>query len=130
MSYLDAAQKVANVYSFPMLARPYHLKRKDDIPGLLKRGKLVMNQLLVARFRRNEVEKHHRFSVLVSNNIAPHAVDRNRVRRRIYALLRQHYDRFPLFPVFDVVILPKKSVLIASFQDIEAALLSLIPFLR
>jgi len=113
-----------------MLARPYHLKRKDDIPGLLKRGKLGMNRLLVARFRRNEVEKHHRFSVLVSTNIATQAVDRNRVRRRIYSLLRKHYDRVPSLPIFDVVILPKKSILTASFKDIEAALLSLIPSLR
>ena len=113
-----------------MLARPYHLKRKDDIPGLLKRGKLGMNRLLVVRFRRNEVEKHHRFSVLVSNNIAAHAVDRNRIRRRIYALLRRHYDRLPPLPILDVLILPKKSIITASFKDIEAALLSLIPFLR
>lgn len=58
-----------------------------------------------------------RAAVVVSKKIAPHAVTRNRIRRRVYAALR------PLLPKnASVIIFPNKKALDASVAELRAAL--------
>lgn len=56
------------------------------------------------------------FAVTVSKKIAPKAVVRNKIRRRIYSALREARD---FLPRARIVIVPKKSILEISFEDLK-----------
>lgn len=82
-----------------------------------------MGKLLVLRFRENEHEDH-RFSVIISHRISTKAVPRNRVKRQIHEVIRLNADKFPKKPHFDILVLPKKNILGATYEDIEADILA------
>lgn len=84
-----------------------------------------MGKLMVLRFRKSEKEEN-RFSVIITEKIAKKAVARNRLKRQIYEVIRLNQDKFPTSTQFDILILPKKAIIGATFQDIEADLLPLL----
>lgn len=108
-----------------MIARRYRLTKKDDIPALLKEGRMVMGKYLVLRSRPNHGE-NHRFGIIVSQKISAKAVERNRIRRRIYEITRHHYEDFPKNETFDMLLLPKTAIMSATYADMERDLLQLI----
>lgn len=112
-----------------MIARRHRLTKQDRIPALLRQGRMLMGKLIVVRFRENN-RPSARFAVIVSTKIAPRAVDRNRLRRQLYELLRLHGEKFANKPHFDILILPKTSIMNATYSEIETSLLSLIPLIR
>jgi ribonuclease P protein component len=112
-----------------MLTRRHRLTKSDNVSGILKSGGMASSKFLVARFRKSEL-KHNRFSVIVSNKIDSKAVNRNRVRRQIYELLRLNLDKFSADQHFDILILPKKAIIGATYEEIEKQLLKILPHIQ
>ncbi|MDP2624571.1 MAG: ribonuclease P protein component [Candidatus Peregrinibacteria bacterium] len=112
-----------------MLARRYRLTKRDNIPAILKKGGMFMSKPLVIRFQKNNLD-HHRFGAIVSQKIDSKAVNRNRVRRQIYEVLRLNYEQFPSDSHFDILILPKKAIIESTYPEIQDAILSLMPKLK
>lgn len=56
-------------------------------------GKAVRSSLMVIRVSRNPRRKHSRFAVVVSKKVMKSAVRRNRIRRRVYEIIRQELPR-------------------------------------
>jgi ribonuclease P protein component, eubacterial len=59
---------------------------------VLKRGRTVRGQLLTLRYVRNNRQEVWRAAVVVGRKVNKSAVVRNRIRRRIYEIIRKNAD--------------------------------------
>ncbi len=59
---------------------------------MLKRGRTVRGQLLTLRYVRNNRQEVWRAAVVVGRKVNKSAVVRNRIRRRIYEIIRKNAD--------------------------------------
>ena len=90
------------------------------------RGPAVHSDLLSFRFAKNPKRKDYRLAVVVSKKVAPTAVQRNRIRRRLYEIVRKS-ARFQNTPI-DLIIyvkLPEVSTLDATLLQKEVDKLSI-----
>lgn len=78
-------------------------------------GKAIRTQLLTVKSIKNDRRKKSRLSVVVSKKILKGAVDRNRLRRRIYEIVRVNLPRFN--DTYDVVIIVTHSGLAGLDHD-------------
>ncbi len=108
-----------------MLARKHRLTKRDNLESILKSGGKKMGKLLVVRFRKSD-QNQHRLSVIISQKVAKKAADRNRIKRQIQEIVRLNYEKFDLSDYFDILILPKKAIMGATYHEIETDLLPLI----
>lgn len=90
-----------------MLKRRFHLKLRRDFQRLYQQGQVGSVELLLLRARPNGLA-HSRVAVVVSTKISKKAWVRNRLRRRLAALLREHWGRVK--PGFDISISPKTDI--------------------
>lgn len=70
-----------------MLAKKYRLS-KSQIERLYKRGKSFREDFLLVRFVCNNID-HGRFAVIVPKVVAAKASDRNRLKRKTFALIEK-----------------------------------------
>ncbi len=101
-----------------MLPKAERLTRKDILA--LSQGKSVFGTLLSVRFRPADKAK---YAVSVSKKTASRAVDRNRIRRRVYAALSalKKADTLPK-KAFFALIMPKKECGSLPISQIQAEL--------
>jgi len=90
---------------------------------------MAASQFLIARFRKSDLD-HHRCSVIVSTKIEKTAVQRNRIRRQINEILRLNWDKLITSSHFDILILPKKAIIGATYDEIEKSFLKLLPLFQ
>ena len=74
-----------------MVATHYRLRKKSDIDFVYKHGRKVYQPLLGVVYCSGQTDVT-RVTVIVSQRVAKHAVDRNKIKRRIRAALA---DRLP-----------------------------------
>lgn len=101
-----------------MLPKAKRLATKDV--ASLTNGRSVFGTLLSLRFRQASVFK---CSVSVSKKVAPRAVDRNRIRRRVYAAVEKASIKDAL-KVY-MLIMPKKEAMTAPLVDIASEVAAL-----
>lgn len=70
---------------------------------LHRNGKIVRSKYFTLKYLTNPIQKHSRISVIVSKKITKKAVVRNRIRRRIYEIIRLNISQFE--GIFDLVII-------------------------
>lgn len=75
-----------------MLTRHHRFSGSKDIRMLYKKGSTARTRYMSAHFRYSE-ERPWRATVVVSKKVHKSAVVRNRIRRRIYELLRTRHDK-------------------------------------
>lgn len=90
-----------------MLTRRYHLKLRRDFQRLYRQGRVSSVELLLLRARPNQLDRS-RVAVVVSTKISKKAWIRNRLRRRLAALLRENWSQVK--PGFDIVVSPKTDI--------------------
>jgi ribonuclease P protein component len=112
-----------------MLKRPHRLGKKDNLESILKNGGKALGRLLVLRMRKNN-QNTHRFGIVISQKVGRQAVDRNRIKRQINDIVRLNYEKLPEENHFDILILPKTAIMEATYDQIKADFLSLIPRLK
>ena len=75
------------------------------------------------RLRKNQ-QQFFRFRVIVSKKIEKSAVNRNRLRRQIYEILRtndqKHHENY------DLILIPKKNIPKENFQTLQTDLKNLL----
>lgn len=108
-----------------MLPRRHRLTKQDHMSSIFKKGKLQANAEFVIRFIKN-TKKDHRFSVIVSQKIHAKAVDRNRLRRQLYEIIRLKLPTLPSIPNFDWLILPKKARTQTAYSTLRHSLETLL----
>ncbi len=72
-----------------MLSFAYRFHGHGSLRYVYKNGQTVRSRLLTVKYTANPHRKRSRFAVVVSKKVHKGAVGRNRIRRRIYEILRQ-----------------------------------------
>ena len=78
-----------------MISKSLRIGRGPLVEYLMRKGRRIHGRFLSLKIIPSK-DLHHRFCVVVSKKTLPHAVDRNRVRRRTYAALAYALNLHPL----------------------------------
>lgn len=71
-----------------MLSFPHRFHGHGSLRYVYKNGKAIRTHLMTLKYVSNPHRKHSRFSVVVSKKVHKGAVGRNRIRRRLYEVIR------------------------------------------
>lgn len=104
-----------------MLAKKYCLKGKAAFEKVFKQGNKCFVALFGIKILKNDLG-YSRFGIIISSKISKKAVVRNKVRRRISETFRLNLKNFK--SGFDVIIICRKPIIKASYQDIEKEILN------
>lgn len=78
-----------------MIARSHRFHGYGSLRGVYSRGQTVRAPLLSLKFSRRDSKHAYRSAVVVSKKVHKSAVVRNRIRRRIYEIIRLHENSLP-----------------------------------
>lgn len=108
-----------------MLEKKYRIER-NQTQYILKKGKDSVSKLFIIRYIKNNKE-FNRYCSVVSKKIYTKAVDRNKLRRQIYEAIRTASSEInPPTEHLDIVLIPKKRIISAKFEEIEQDIRELI----
>ena len=86
-----------------MISAKYRFHGYGSLNYLHRNGKTVRGKMMSVRFTPNTKRQNPRFAVVVSKKVYKSAVKRNRIRRRIYEIIRNYIGEKP--PVIDIAIM-------------------------
>ncbi len=72
-----------------MLSFSHRFHGHGSLRYVYKNGKAIRTHLMTLKYVSNPHRKHSRFSVVVSKKVHKGAVGRNRIRRKLYEIIRQ-----------------------------------------
>lgn len=73
-----------------MLRTRYRFHGHGSLRYVYKKGRAVRTHTITLKYAKNSWRNHSRFSVVISKKVIKSAVGRNRVRRRVYEIIRSH----------------------------------------
>ncbi len=73
-----------------MISNEHRFHGLGSLRFVYGRGDVVRGQLFLIRYARNSKRKTYRAAVVVSKKVNKSAVVRNRIRRRLYEIVREH----------------------------------------
>ena len=79
-----------------MLAFANRFHGHGSLRFVYKNGQAIRSRLITIKYTTNPHRKHSRFAVVISKKVHKSAVGRNRMRRRIYEIVRHELPRIPL----------------------------------
>lgn len=71
-----------------MLAFPFRFHGHGSLRYVYKNGQAIRSHLVTVKYSKNPHRKKSRYTVVISKKVLKSAVGRNRIRRRIYEVLR------------------------------------------
>jgi ribonuclease P protein component len=101
-----------------MIKKEQRLRKKKEIENVFKNGKSFYSDLLGIKALKNDLN-FNRYCVVISANISKKAVERNKIRRQIKAILLTEGPF--LKKGFDCLIISKKEILGNNFSVIKNA---------
>ena len=84
-----------------MITSTHRFHGRSSLRFVYQRGQVVRGELLSLRYVRNDRQKTYRVAVVVSRKVSKSAVVRNRIRRRLYEIVRKNAER--IVGPFDLV---------------------------
>lgn len=78
-----------------MLAFANRFHGHGSLRFVYKNGQAIRSRLITIKYTTNPHRKHSRFAVVISKKVHNSAVGRNRMRRRIYEIVRHELPRIP-----------------------------------
>lgn len=99
-----------------MLPTSNRLKKTKDFGRIYEQGVFVSEKFITFKYAKNGL-KLSRFGIVVSNKISKKAVERNKIKRRLRASVRECLGKVK--PGFDIVVMVKKEILEADFETIK-----------
>ena len=97
------------------------VKQNYEFRRMYAKGKSGVSSCLVVYYRKNRLG-HNRLGVTGSTKLG-HAVERNRMRRRLREIYRLHEAE--LLPGYDIVIVARSRAMEADFAELTRAFLTL-----
>lgn len=76
-----------------MLSVQHRFHGHGSLRYVYKNGQAIRSHLITMKYITNPHRKHSRFAVVVSKKVHKSAVGRNRIRRRIYEIIRAELPR-------------------------------------
>ncbi|MGH7193775.1 MAG: ribonuclease P protein component, partial [Candidatus Saccharimonadales bacterium] len=71
-----------------MLGRTHRFHGRKSLNGVYRHGRTARTAAMSLRYSRRASDRPYRVAVVVSRKVSKSAVTRNRIRRRIYAAVR------------------------------------------
>ena len=78
-----------------MIARPHRFHGYNSLKPVYRAGQTVRGPLMSLRYSTREARRPYRVAVVVSRKVHKSAVVRNRIRRRLYEIVRRSSDQLP-----------------------------------
>ena len=78
-----------------MLAFANRFHGHGSLRFVYKNGQAIRSRLITIKYIHNPHRKQSRFAVVVSKKVHKSAVGRNRMRRRVYEIVRHELERIP-----------------------------------
>ena len=112
-----------------MLSQKYRFHGHGSLRYLHKNGQTVRDRTLLLKYIENTKRPRSRVAVVVGKKVAKSAVKRNRIRRRIFEVIRLHWDSITpnqdmVFTVFTV------EFLTMPYSEVEQHVISLLTSAR
>lgn len=112
-----------------MLAQQHRFHGHGSLRYIYKYGETVRGRAISLKYTQNPRRKRSRISVVVSKKVLKSAVGRNRIRRRVYEIVREALPRIDENPhdiailVFssEVLSMPHKELRTLVYQQLQAA---------
>ncbi len=98
-----------------MLQQRYRFHGYGGLRYLYRHASAERSRLLTVKYVANRRRRMPRIAVVVSKKVHKSAVGRNRIRRRIYEILRQHVPYFT--GVYDVALIITSSEVLTTPHD-------------
>lgn len=99
-----------------MLAGANRLRRKKDFQKVYKGGKTLRTTFFRIKTVENHT-KHSRYGIVIANKVIKKAVDRNRKKRQVRAVLGELIDT--ITKGYDIVVLAQSNIAEASHEEIQ-----------
>lgn len=77
-----------------MISRSHRFHGRGSLKPVYSRGQTVRSNWFALRYLKNDRRKDYRAAIIVSRKVSKSAVVRNRIRRRMYELVRQYEPEF------------------------------------
>ncbi len=110
-----------------MLAKQYKLTKADNIKGIISKGRQYSSPYFVIKTEESN-EQHSRFGIVISNKLSKKAVERNRLRRQLFEIIRLNLEKTSLANPHKIVILPRTKALKLDYKQLEKNLLKTFKF--
>lgn len=108
-----------------MLKKIFRLRGEDLKDFFREKRNVLRSKNFLIFYKKNQL-KHPRFSIKFETKIFKKAVQRNRLKRRLYEIIRKNWGKF-VKKNYDIVIFPLKNELVEEkFKILEKNLLELI----
>lgn len=108
-----------------MISQKHRFHGHASLRFVLANGQQARGKSLSIKYTNNPHRHQSRVAIVVSKKVCKHAVDRNRIRRRLYEIIRKQIDEINNKGVFDLaIIVYKADILDKPFNEIEAEVLS------
>lgn len=78
-----------------MLAFANRFHGHGSLRFVYKNGQAIRSRLITIKYTHNLHRKHSRFAVVISKKVHKSAVGRNRMRRRVYEIVRHELPNIP-----------------------------------
>jgi ribonuclease P protein component len=102
-----------------MLSFQYRFHGHGSLRYVYKNGRAERSHLLTLKYTPNHRRKRSRFAVVVSKKVHKGAVGRNRIRRRLYEIIR--HEMAALKAPYDIVLIVSSSeILTMPAPDLES----------
>jgi ribonuclease P protein component len=98
-----------------MLQQRYRFHGYGGLRYLYRHASAERSRLLTVKYVANHRRRMPRIAVVVSKKVHKSAVGRNRIRRRVYEILRQHISHFT--GVYDVALIITSSEILTTPHD-------------
>jgi ribonuclease P protein component len=103
-----------------MLSVDHRFHGHGSLRYVYKNGQAARSRLLTVKYTKNPYRKHSRFAVVVSKKVHKAAVGRNRMRRRMYEIIRHEIPRMNS-PHDVVVMVFSNEVMTLPHDELEAS---------
>lgn len=105
-----------------MLSHKYRFHGHGSLRYVYRNGQTARNRFISVRFSSNKHRLHSRIAVVVGKKVIKSAVKRNRIRRRVFEIVRTHWDH--LAPNTDIVVTVFSAELLTmSHEELEGVVL-------
>lgn len=78
-----------------MLIRTHRFHSRGSLRAVYQKGQSVRGSLLSLKYTDRDPKRPYRVAVVVSRKVSKSAVVRNRIRRRVYEIIRLHETYLP-----------------------------------
>lgn len=108
-----------------MLSHKYRFHGHGSLRYLYRNGETARNRSVLVKYCENKHRAHSRVAVVVGKKVAKSAVKRNRIRRRVFEVIRTHWDHIKPYQDISLTIFTAE-FLTMSPEEVEQTIISVL----